>query len=76
MADAVTAPRTCEHRHPNEDPCAAPAAFRVSPGRNHDAQDSCRRHLALTVDAVCGEDRDTVTVEQITEAGHARSRAV
>jgi hypothetical protein len=60
------APRHCEHRADRgDDPCAAPASFRVSRGRKHDARDSCRRHLAATVDAICGEDRDTVTVEQI-----------
>jgi hypothetical protein len=58
-------PARCEHSHPNEDACGAWASFRVSLGRKHDAQDSCRRHLAATVDALCGEDRDTVTVEQV-----------
>lgn len=70
MADTATARRTCEHRRPNEDPCGTAAAFRVGRGRQHDAQLSCR-HLARTVDAVCGEDRDTVTVEQIPRIPHA-----
>lgn len=70
MTDTATALRACEHRHPNEDPCGAPASFRVARGRAHDAQDSCRRHLAATVDAICGDDRDTVTVEQIPGVSH------
>jgi hypothetical protein len=56
--------RRCEHRGGGET-CSAPASYQVSRGRKHDAQDSCRRHLAATVDALCGEDRDTVTVKQI-----------
>jgi hypothetical protein len=47
----------CEHRHPNEDPCGVQAAYVVSVGgRKHDAQASCRRHLAATVDALRGAE--------------------
>lgn len=64
------APR-CEHRHPNEDPCGAQAAYAVSVGqRKHDAQVSCRRHLAATVDMLRGtECRDVeITVRVMSRA--------
>lgn len=49
--------RGCEHRHPNEDPCGTQPAYVVSVGhRKHDAQESCRRHLAATVDALMGAE--------------------
>jgi hypothetical protein len=51
-------PPGCEHRHPNEDPCGAQAAYVVSVGhRKHDAQTSCRRHLAATVDMLRGTEQ-------------------
>jgi hypothetical protein len=51
-------PPACEHRHPNEDPCGAKPAYAVSVGhRRHDAQASCRRHLAATVDALRGAEQ-------------------
>lgn len=50
-------PHRCEHRHPNENPCGAQAAYVISVGqRSHDAQESCRRHLATTVDALKGAE--------------------
>jgi hypothetical protein len=54
------ADRKCEHRHLNEIPCGSQAAYIVSVGRRmSDAQSSCRRHLAATVDALEGaEQRD------------------
>lgn len=63
--------RHCEHRHPGEEECGAPASFRVSRGRSYDAQLSCRRHLAATVDALIGEEFRPVTVEQLTEVARA-----
>ena len=65
------APHGCEHRHPNEDPCGARAAYVVSVGRRKaDAQNSCRRHLAPTVDALEGaERRDAdITVRVVRDA--------
>lgn len=56
--------RKCEHCGGNET-CRAGAVFRVSRGRKHDAQDSCRRHLAATVDALQGGERRPVTVTVI-----------
>ena len=51
-------PWRCERRHPNEDPCGAQAAYAVSVGhRKHDAQASCRRHLAATVDMLRGTEQ-------------------
>jgi hypothetical protein len=61
----------CEHRRPNEDPCGAQGAYVVSVGqRKHDAQASCRRHLAATVDMLRGaERRDAeITVRLISHA--------
>lgn len=53
----------CEHRHPNEDPCGAQAAYIVSVGqRKHDAQASCRRHLAATVDMLRGTECRNVEI--------------
>lgn len=61
----------CEHRHPNEDPCGAQAAYVVSVGhRKHDAQASCRRHLAATVDALRGgECRDAEITVRVVSRG-------
>lgn len=51
----MSVPR-CEFRLMNE-PCSAVATFRVARGRQYDAQKSCRRHLALTIDALMeGQD--------------------
>lgn len=58
----------CEHRHPNEDPCGAQPAYIVSVGRRkHDAQESCRRHLAATVDMLMGAEtrRADITVRSV-----------
>lgn len=63
-----TAPN-CEHRKPNEEPCGARGAYVVSVGtRRHDAQVSCRRHLAATVDMLRGtECRDAeITVKVLS----------
>lgn len=56
MADE---PRRCEHRDPGavNPACKRRAVYRVShPSRKHDAQDSCRLHLAATVDALSQGD--------------------
>ena len=54
--------RRCEHRDVNEpETCGVRAVFNVSRGRKYDAQDSCRRHLAATVEALAqGDDVDVV----------------
>ena len=58
--------RRCEHRHVNEpEMCGAPAAYNVSRGRKYDAQDSCRRHLAATVDALTEGQDVAITVTAI-----------
>ena len=51
-------PRRCEYRNIAADPeCKFRAVFRVSrPNRRHDAQDSCRRHVAATVEALAQTD--------------------
>lgn len=61
----------CEHRHPNEDPCGAQAVYVVSAGqRKHDAQMSCRRHLAATVDMLRGtECRDMEIAVRVMSRG-------
>lgn len=60
--------RKCEWRDINEPPaCAAKARFRVSRGREYDAQDSCARHLARTVEALIGLEDRPVTVRRIKE---------
>ena len=53
--------RTCEHRDGGET-CTAAAVYVVArPGRKYDAQDSCRRHLAATVEALReGQDVDII----------------
>jgi hypothetical protein len=51
--------RRCEHRDPGavNPECKRRAVYRVSrPSRKHDAQDSCRIHLAATVDALSQGD--------------------
>lgn len=61
-------PFGCEHRHPNEDLCGAQAAYVVSVGqRKHDAQESCRRHLSATVDALMGAETRSadITVRRV-----------
>jgi hypothetical protein len=46
--------------------CPSQASFRVKRGREYDAQDSCRRHLALTVTALIGAEWGRpVTVSRI-----------
>lgn len=51
----------CEHRFAGAS-CIARARYRVSRnGRYYDAQDSCGRHLAATVDALSeGQQRDII----------------
>lgn len=59
-------PRRCEWLIPmTGESCRASAAFRVSQGRLHDAQDSCRRHLAATAGAFIQAGTKPVTVERI-----------
>ena len=51
--------RRCEHREDGtgRPACRYRAVYRVSrPSRKHDAQDSCRLHLAATVDALARGD--------------------
>ena len=64
-------PTTCEHRHPDEDPCGAQAAYTVSVGqRKHDARASCRRHLAATVDMLRrAECRDAEIAVRVIRRG-------
>ena len=60
---------TCEYRHTAGDPaCGHKSKFRVKRGREHDAQDSCRQHLAATVVALAGEERREVTVQALAGA--------
>jgi hypothetical protein len=60
---AESATRHCEHRALNEDTsCGAVAIFRVSRGRQYDAQDSCRRHLAATAEALAEGSGHPLTV--------------
>jgi len=61
-------PPSCEHRQINEpEPCGARASYNVHRGRKYDAQDSCRRHLAATVDALReGQDVD-ITVRALAD---------
>lgn len=58
--------RACEHPV-NGQPCAAGATFNVTRGRKHDAEDSCRRHLAAVVEALMQADRIPVTVTKIRD---------
>lgn len=62
--------RTCEHRPVNGNrACGCRAAFRVSrEHRSSDAQDSCRRHLHSTVEALMQADDVTIAVTRIREA--------
>ncbi len=55
----------CEWRiESTAEPCKSAASFRVSRGqRRHDAQLSCRRHLALTVGALAeGQACDSLSL--------------
>jgi hypothetical protein len=63
--------RTCEHRLAGSGwPCEATATFRVSrEHRTSDAQDSCRRHLHSTVEALMQADNVAVLVMRIRGAG-------
>lgn len=52
-------PRRCEYRDPGaiRPECRSRAIYRVSrPTRKRDARNSCRRHLAATVDALSQGD--------------------
>jgi hypothetical protein len=65
--------RCCEHRHINEpETCGAPASYNVSRGRKYDAQDSCRRHLAATVDALREGQDVAITVRAVRDDRSAR----
>lgn len=57
--------RKCEHRLGGPS-CTAPAVFRVSRGREYDAQDSCRRHLAATAETLAIDGGDAETVSPVT----------
>lgn len=67
---AIALRRTCEHHPVNESdhPCGCVARFNVTRGRKHDAQHSCRRHLAATVEALMQADSVAVTVTRIQGA--------
>lgn len=69
MAEEV---RRCEHREDGtgRPACSRRAIYRVSrPTRKHDAQDSCRIHLAATVDALSQGDASLMlTISYVTEA--------
>ena len=58
--------RKCEHRRAG-DTCRAGAVFRVARAREYDAQDSCRRHLAATVEALVHGESRPVTVTLLGE---------
>ena len=65
-------PRTCRHRAPatGRPACTRPAVYRVSrPSRRNDGQDSCRAHLAATVDALARGDASLMlAISYVTEA--------
>lgn len=67
--------KKCEHLGRNG-PCSLGAVFRVSRGRKHDAQDSCRRHLAATVEALEEGEGRSVTVALICTPLPAPARAI
>lgn len=57
--------RPCEHRDGSKQ-CTARASYRVARyGRRLDAQLSCRRHLAVTVDALEEGDGKPIVVEHL-----------
>jgi hypothetical protein len=62
--------RRCEHRDSGavNPECTRRAVYRVSrPTRKHDAQDSCRLHLAATVDALSqGDTSLMLTISYVT----------
>jgi hypothetical protein len=67
----------CEWRiESSGDQCGLTARFRVSRGqRKHDAQESCRRHLALTVGALAeGQACDIIVREFPLAADQAGTR--
>jgi hypothetical protein len=61
--------RTCEHRDGSKWPdlCGCVASFNVSRGRQYDAEDSCRRHLAAVVDTLMQAEDVPVTVTRIRD---------
>lgn len=60
MADTAWMAGKCEFREFRE--CNYTARFLVSRGRKHDAQKSCRNHLARTVELMEAGERRPVTV--------------
>lgn len=64
--------RRCEHRRTRgESACNSAATFRVSRGRQHDAQNSCRRHLAATVRALIGAEYGKPVTVQLIRPGES-----
>jgi len=61
----MTPKRTCEWLIDGAERCGAEASFLVSQGRQYDAQDSCRRHLAATATAFLTFTDSTVIVKRI-----------
>jgi hypothetical protein len=59
--------KRCEHRDCG-DTCPSRAVFHVSRGRRHDAQDSCRRHLAATAEALAEGTARPVIVTVLAES--------
>lgn len=70
-SEEVKAKRPCEHREDGtgRPACSRRAVYRVSrPSRKHDAQDSCRLHLAATVDALSQGDASlALAITYVTE---------
>jgi hypothetical protein len=66
----------CEHREDGSGnpSCAAPAIFTVARGRKHDAQLSCRRHLAATVEALAEGQNASVTLTLVHAPGQVLIR--
>jgi hypothetical protein len=75
--------RGCEHKSGGTE-CQARAVYTVARGRRHDVQDSCRRHLAATVDALAFDELEDpghqVTVIPVTAPepmeGHQAAAAI
>ena len=66
----MTAKPACEMSPMNTGTtCGAKASYLVSRGRRYDAQHSCRRHLAATVDALEQGEGRPVTVEVLRDDG-------
>ena len=39
-----------------QEPCGAPAWWRIERGRGHGGMDTCRRHLSAGAQAILGDD--------------------